>query len=447
MKTRSFIANAADRFKRTFAFVLMLTLLFTVQPFSVTAAEEMPTETPVQNEAQKYLYGDQLATHKGLTEQERVLAIDIYELMKSATPSGEELTKQLTMPIPYKADAGSQINASITKSSQAAYDAFSRDYPEKFWYASGAIGMSTSFDVATAQIVYGTVTLKNYIRKEFASDTKTFADRFQENVDSFEVKGETTAEKLRSIHDTLCEKNNYVIGAAYAHNAYGGLVDGQSVCEGYAKGFKVICDRENIPCVLVSGMAYSSVELTDPEAHMWNLVQLEDGQWYAVDVTWDDQEIGILTDFFLAGANTVPVHFAKLPFAKSHAASTNFGSNNFEYQEFTYPELSGEAHLSVQPTPEPTVEPTAEPTVEPTTEPSAAPEILYGDVDDDGKVTASDALLVLKIVVRIETNVEQEMLIRADVDGTTVVNAEDALTILKQVVKIIDKFPVEQNAQ
>ena len=26
---------------------------------------------------------------------------------------------------------------------------------------------------------------------------------------------------------------------------------------------------------------------------MWNYVQMEDGNWYAVDVTWDDQDISL----------------------------------------------------------------------------------------------------------------------------------------------------------
>ena len=53
------------------------------------------------------------------------------------------------------------------------------------------------------------------------------------------------------------------------------------VCQAYALAFKELCDRRNIPCVYVSGM-------TNGGPHGWNYVKMEDGKWYAVDVTWND---------------------------------------------------------------------------------------------------------------------------------------------------------------
>lgn len=59
------------------------------------------------------------------------------------------------------------------------------------------------------------------------------------------------------------------------------------VCEAYARAFKVFCDEVGIPCVLVEGFAKGSRTATG-ESHMWNEVKMEDGLWYAVDVTWND---------------------------------------------------------------------------------------------------------------------------------------------------------------
>ncbi len=70
-------------------------------------------------------------------------------------------------------------------------------------------------------------------------------------------------------------------------------------------------------------------------------------------------------------------------------------------------------------------------------------EITYGDVDGDGKVSAADALEVLKSVVG-KVTLTDEQKTAADVDGSGKVDATDALDILKKVVGNIDKFPVEQ---
>ncbi len=69
--------------------------------------------------------------------------------------------------------------------------------------------------------------------------------------------------------------------------------------------------------------------------------------------------------------------------------------------------------------------------------------ITYGDVDGDQKVTAADALEVLKSVVG-KVTLTDEQIVKADVDGSGKVDAADALDILKKVVGKIDRFPVEE---
>ncbi|MBR4867580.1 MAG: metallophosphoesterase [Clostridia bacterium] len=69
--------------------------------------------------------------------------------------------------------------------------------------------------------------------------------------------------------------------------------------------------------------------------------------------------------------------------------------------------------------------------------------IKYGDVDGDGRVSAADALEVLKAVVGNVTLTEEQTVF-ADVDSDERISAVDALEILKKVVGKIDKFPVEE---
>ncbi len=68
--------------------------------------------------------------------------------------------------------------------------------------------------------------------------------------------------------------------------------------------------------------------------------------------------------------------------------------------------------------------------------------IVYGDVDEDSKVSVKDALDVLRHVVGvIELDTDHQKI--ANVDGGEKVDVTDALLILKHVVGVIDHFPVE----
>lgn len=59
---------------------------------------------------------------------------------------------------------------------------------------------------------------------------------------------------------------------------YDALINEKAVCEGYARAYQDLLSRIGIKSVRVSSSGMD---------HCWNLVQLN-GQWYHVDVTWDD---------------------------------------------------------------------------------------------------------------------------------------------------------------
>ena len=107
------------------------------------------------------------------------------------------------------------------------------------------------------------------------------------------------------------------------------------MCEGYAKAFQYIMNEVGIESAIVIGTGTNSKNET--ENHDWNYVKLN-GQWYAVDVTWDDPIItggGILTDkakyqYFLKGSKTIN---------ENHVLSGKFTDKG---QIFEYPELSVE---------------------------------------------------------------------------------------------------------
>ena len=68
-----------------------------------------------------------------------------------------------------------------------------------------------------------------------------------------------------------------------AMTAYGALDQGKAAGEGYAMGLKVLCDLLDIECYVIRGRFYN-------RDHAWNLVRLDNGQLYHVDMTAFDPE-------------------------------------------------------------------------------------------------------------------------------------------------------------
>ena len=120
-------------------------------------------------------------------------------------------------------------------------------------------------------------------KEQFEKKNKTLyaaADKVVAN-----AKNYTAYDKIRYFHDYLIKKCTYTVTGADIYSAYGCLVNGKAVCEGYSKAFSILCQRAGIASVLVSGTATNNQGNT--EGHMWNKV-LFGKAWYNVDVTWDD---------------------------------------------------------------------------------------------------------------------------------------------------------------
>ena len=105
-------------------------------------------------------------------------------------------------------------------------------------------------------------------------------------------------DKIRILHDTIRRHVVYHdTSTPNEHNVLGCIVDRKAVCESIAKTFKLLCDVNRIPCVVVFGYLdlmserNRAVGKKTPEEerrnnHAWNVVQL-DGKWYNVDITND----------------------------------------------------------------------------------------------------------------------------------------------------------------
>ena len=131
-----------------------------------------------------------------------------------------------------------------------------------------------------------------------------------------QVDTESRLTAVTSIHDAVCAMLEYDEGTSRTerdYSLYNAVCENHIVvCEGYAKTFLALCQIHDIPCVGVLGNALTAKGW---ELHMYNMVQMDDGEWYGVDTTWDDQD-EIVHTYLLAGTNTVG--FNGVPFGTSH---------------------------------------------------------------------------------------------------------------------------------
>lgn len=128
-------------------------------------------------------------------------------------------------------------------------------------------------------------------------------------------------EKELYIHDYIINNCVYKLDDIKSRGtAYGALIKGEAVCEGYAEAAKLLMSRVGIECITVTGIA---CDKHGKENHMWNEVKLPDG-WYFLDLTWDDPQgkIQILTRkyFNLTSCETQKSHIpdVKVPLCYSN---------------------------------------------------------------------------------------------------------------------------------
>ena len=277
-----------------------------------------------------------------LTERQK----DVYYGLLIAGPdsadnvNGVKIT--FTTPITCQnttASLTAEAQTELVLAVQGGVAALMDDHPEMFWL--GAYKLSYSYSYRVSGGVY-TLSVSS-ITCTMQYDTAVYADkasvtdyytRMMAAFDAFEVKGYTRYEKVKSIHDTIAKQVSYdsTFTNGTAHQPTSVFLEPfLPVCEGYAEAFKMLCDREGIPCVIVVGDANGG-------GHAWNYVKMEDGKWYAVDLTWDDQS-SIFYDFFLVGANSTNRYFDNdsTTFADAHTATgERFTNSRFV---LTYPTL------------------------------------------------------------------------------------------------------------
>ena len=179
-------------------------------------------------------------------------------------------------------------------------------------------------------------------------------------------------QKIKRIHDYICQRVTYRNdNTLWVHSAASLFLDADPafVCEGYAKSMKIFCYYMGINCACISGTARGTSSGT-PGAHMWNYVQMDDGNWYLVDATWDDVGTSPSSRYLLVGRATKGQY---ITIGEERVEYTSFSTTSAETAGpvFILPVLAEESYADNKGKNEPAV--TVVPTVTPTAAVSAEP--------------------------------------------------------------------------
>lgn len=129
----------------------------------------------------------------------------------------------------------------------------------------------------------------NYSRpKEILKDNQLkLQEKRDKIVDDIIHNSMSDYEKIKAIHDYIVNNSHYderlfTDGEVppESYTAYGNLVLGIGVCEGYAKSMKYLLDKVGIESIVIVGTSKN-------QNHAWNLVKI-DNEYYHIDATWDD---------------------------------------------------------------------------------------------------------------------------------------------------------------
>ena len=281
-----------------------------------------------------------------------------------------------------KGESYVQATNDVKTAIQAASDAFSYDYPQAFWFRGSNYGYRVSCvrDGSSSTGYRGT--FKNFTFKpanrEISENAHTRMGDFMDGVQSAvaELKEQTVGmdmeQKIKRIHDYICQRVTYRNdNTLWVHSAASLFLDADPafVCEGYAKSMKIFCYYMGINCACVSGTARGTSSGT-PGAHMWNYVQMDDGNWYLVDATWDDVGTPPSSRYLLVGRATKGQY---ITIGEERVEYTSFSTTSAETAGpvFILPVLAEESYADNKGKNEPAV--TVVPTVTPTAAVSAEP--------------------------------------------------------------------------
>lgn len=166
-------------------------------------------------------------------------------------------------------------------------DVYTRDYTGHFWF-NKRYGYSGYLNSENTEIITK-IYMYCYADREKTALAKQKYDSAADKLIARITSEMPEFERELILHDRLAGHIAYEDGD-YVHDAYGALVNGKAVCDGYTKAFQYLLQKVGIQSFMATGTGNGG-------KHAWNIVRI-DGKYYNVDLTWDDVKSDIIYTYF-----------------------------------------------------------------------------------------------------------------------------------------------------
>lgn len=186
------------------------------------------------------------------------------------------------------------------------------DHPELFWLDSAYRGkFSKNGGCAEISLQFNQLT-------DHLDNAKNEFQTAAEEILAAAERLESDYEKEVYVHRALLDRIEYDLNAPLNQSAYSALVNGRTVCAGYARSLQYLMTQLGVPCYYCTGYA--------GENHAWNIIRL-DGEYYNVDATWDDTTPNTYDYFNKTDQEFAPTHMREeLSIYLPSCTGTKYGS-------------------------------------------------------------------------------------------------------------------------
>lgn len=201
-----------------------------------------------------------------------------YELL----PEHEKIVYQEILQGLMDGEKEIYLHSADAQKNNELFQAVLNDYPEIFW--CDGQGNTTIYEKGSES--YSVLSPKYQYENEERKKRQTEIDTVAQKILKGAPKSGTEYEKIQYVYEYVINHTDYCEDSPDNQNIYSVLVNGKSVCAGYARATQYLLEQLDVFCTYVTGQA-KRPDAKEAVPHAWNLVFC-DGAYYYLDATWGD---------------------------------------------------------------------------------------------------------------------------------------------------------------